>query len=170
MLKACCTSYPNQSGSAAVYSLLEFMYEKEFGKPLPHIKKTPAGKPYFSGIQDIHFSLSHSRTHVLCAISDKPVGVDIESPRHISERALLFFYSPEESVHFEPLDLWVLKESYIKLIGGNLLMARNIRFSRDGDTIITPDKLCISGLYHIGDCPVAISTFGDYLPNSVELI
>ena len=44
----------------------------------PIFKKGEFNKPYISNYQDIHFNLSHSKNLVACAVSDAPVGVDIE--------------------------------------------------------------------------------------------
>ena len=170
MLKVYCSPLRGLSGSAAVYSLLGHAFQAEYGCVAPEIKKTPLGKPFFPDKPDVHFSLSHAKTHVLCAISDKPVGADIESPRHISERAIQYFSTPEERSLFDPLDLWVLKESYIKLIGSNLALVKKIHFSFENGQIITPGKLAISRLYHIESCSAAISAYDDHLPDSIELI
>ena len=159
-----------QNGSAAAYALLEHAFRERYGRGLPEIEKTPAGKPFFPGEPEIHFSLSHCATHVLCALSDEPVGADIESPRHISERAVSFFSSPDELSHFEPLDLWVLKESYIKLLGGMLVLVKTLRFSCVNGRIITPDKNVFSKLYKIGGLRAAVSTYGKHLLDSIELV
>ena len=169
MTRMYATALMGRDGSATVYELLEYAYVKEYGSVMPEIKKTPAGKPYFPNRPDVHFSLSHSRTHVLCAISEQPIGVDIESERHVTERAVRFFASPEELAHFDPLDLWVLKESYIKLVGGKLLMVKTIHFSKENDIIVPPDKRAIAKLYHIGNNPAAASSYSDHLPSSIEL-
>ena len=137
---------------------------------MPEIKKTPNGKPYFPARPDIHFSLSHTRTHVLCALSDNPAGADIESPRNISKRAVRFFCSPAELTMFDLFDLWVLKESYIKLIGGTLMNIKSLRFSRVNGKIVTQDENAISKLYRIGDCRAAVSSYGTEPPDSIELI
>ena len=170
MLKLLCAPILEQSGSATVHSLLEFAYRKEYGDALPDIKKTSAGKPFFPDRPDVHFSLSHAHTHVLCGISSEPIGVDIESPRKISEKAISFFSYPEELDFFDPLDLWVLKESYIKLIGGRLMLVKSIRFSYENGAIVTTDRLAFSRLYHVDGCRAAASTYGDHLPDSIELI
>ena len=141
----------------------------EYGNgDLPEINKTPNGKPYFRDRRDIHFSLSHSRTHVLCALSSNPVGVDIESPRQLSERVIRFFCSPGELIMFDPLDLWVLKESYIKLVGGTMAMLKELHFSREGDTILAPDHAVKSGLYNVEGCRAAICSIGKPPPASIE--
>jgi len=183
-----CAPLSGSDGSLAVYSLLRYAFNIEYGGEFPEIKKTPNGKPYFPARRDIHFSLSHSRTHVLCALSGEPAGADIESPRLISERAIKFFCSPAELALFDPLDIWVLKESYIKLIGGTLAMIKKPQFSRCGDSIIAPDigelggfegkifpdigehSRVISRLYRIEDCRAAVCSLVEKPPDSVELV
>jgi len=165
-----CTPRGGRSGSEAVYALLEHAIKVEYGTNLPEIKRTIHGKPYFPCFPDVHFSLSHTKTHVLCVVSDSPVGCDIESPREISTRALKFFCSPEELVHFEPLALWVLKESYIKLFGQTIAAIRNLRFSRDGDTIIVPDSSVSVRQYSVDSCIAAVCSQGAIIVDSIELI
>jgi len=170
-MKIYCASRNGLDGSAAVYSLLRYAFCIEYGdRDLPRIDKTPNGKPYFRDRCDIHFSLSHSRTHVLCALSNEPVGADIESPRQLNERVIRFFCSPEELIMFDPLDLWVLKESYIKLVGGTMAMLKELRFSREGDTILAPDNAVKSGLYSIDGCRAAICSIGKPPPASIESV
>ena len=41
----------------------------------------PKGKPYLSENPEIHFSISHCRGLVVCALNDKPIGADAEAPR-----------------------------------------------------------------------------------------
>jgi len=83
------------------------------------------GKPYLKNYSDIHFNLSHSEKYVACAVSDSPVGVDIEYVQDIDlSLAKQFFYGTEyehilnnnnqKKAFFE---LWVLKESYMKMTG-----------------------------------------------------
>ena len=131
-----CAQRGNKNGSAAVYELLEYAYRVEYGGALPEIKRSFHGKPYFPEYPGVHFSLSHAVTHVLCALSGSPVGCDIESPRELSNRALEYFSSPDELSLFEPLELWVLKESYVKLYGRTIASIRDLRFSREGDAIV----------------------------------
>ena len=191
MMKIYCAPLDGGNGSKQAYSLLEKMFRAEYGGALPVINKTPNGKPFFPERPEIHFSLSHAGTHVLCALSDTPIGVDIESPREISPRAVSYFCSEEELRFFDPLDLWVFKESYIKLIGGVLTMVKSVRFSlvseyagvdcnviksaavsvtakKDGAAAV--GEPAASWLYRVGDCRAAVSAFGDKPPCSIELI
>jgi len=181
-----CTARGTNSGSEAVYALLEYALLREHGLPLPKICKTTHGKPYFPSFPDLHFSLSHTKTHVLCAVSTIPIGCDIESQRQISDRALKFFCSASELSLFDPLELWVLKESYIKLLGLTIASIRNLHLSRDGDRIVVDSEK--DGLFSfipdgkqknsppvfqkfkIAGCVAAVCTFGENPTDSVELI
>ena len=159
-MKLYCKKRGKFNQTAETYDFLEYLFYLNYNEKMPKIKKTPNGKPYFPDRSDIHFSLSHSKTHILCALSPTPVGVDIESERTINERTMNFFCSPEELLDFEPLELWVLKESYIKLFGKTLVEIRNLHFSRDGCKIITPDDSVISHLYRTNTYYAAVSTTG----------
>jgi 4'-phosphopantetheinyl transferase len=83
------------------------------------------GKPYLKNYPDIFFNLSHSERYVACAVSDSPIGVDIEYIQDIDlSVAKNYFYGSEydyilnnnnkKKAFFE---LWVLKESYMKMTG-----------------------------------------------------
>ena len=169
-MKIFCASRDGKNGSEAAYALLGSVYRSEFDSEPPPIEKTRNGKPFFPSRSDIHFSLSHSKTHVLCALSRRPVGADIESLRQISERAVNYFCFPDELEVFDPLDLWVLKESYIKLIGGTLSMVKKIRFSLDGDRIVAPDENAFPRLYRVGECRVAVTAFGAPPAGDIDIV
>ena len=53
-------------------------------KELPQLIYDNQGKPLLKDQSDIHFSLSHCREAVACALSDQPIGVDIETMEHFS--------------------------------------------------------------------------------------
>jgi len=85
------------------------------------------GKPYLPALPEFQFNISHSGRWVICGAGNKPLGVDIESiQRDISAVARRFF-SPDElaSLHGLPQDrqqaalieIWTLKESYMKATG-----------------------------------------------------
>jgi len=159
------TSLGGRTGSEAVYALLKSAFSSYCTDDFPPIEKTANGKPFFPGRPDIHFSLSHTKTHVLCAISDTPVGCDIEcADRKISLRAQKFFCSSSELELFDPLDLWVLKESYIKVFGETFASIRHQRFSRDGERIILPDPLTKSRLYDIDGCRAGVCAQSEDFP------
>lgn len=80
------------------------------------------GKPYLPD-RSAHFSLSHCNDMVVCAVSDAPVGIDLERIREDSARLAERFFAPDEKTlvsaggdpDAEFCRIWTLKESYIKL-------------------------------------------------------
>jgi len=83
------------------------------------------GKPYLKNYSDVFFNLSHSEEYVACAVSNSPVGVDIEHIQDIDLNvAKNYFYGSEYQYIINNRDkkkaffkLWVLKESYMKMTG-----------------------------------------------------
>ena len=82
------------------------------------------GKPMIDGLE---FSLSHSGDMVICAVSVKPVGCDVEkirkAPKGVAER----YFSCGEQEYLNQFSgedydraffrLWTMKESYVKMTG-----------------------------------------------------
>lgn len=96
------------------------------------------GKPYLPG-GGLEFNLSHSGRVAVCAVSPRPVGVDVEAFRHFDEKLLRHICREDELAFFRaraaPGDedrfftgLWTLKESFLKYLGtGILLPPREVR-------------------------------------------
>ena len=111
--------------SCGVYLLVMKLLDEE-NITYPIIKTEKYGKAYISNYDNIHFNVSHSRNMICCAISDKPVGTDIEfnDPTIDLNIARHYFFNSEyESImnSSKPTDeffnYWVLKESYMKYTG-----------------------------------------------------
>ena len=109
------------------------LLEKLCGAPLPEIKRTPLGKPYFPG-EDLHFSISHTKNYVFCAVSEYPIGIDAEElDRDIRLSLAEKFLSPGELEQFQNapdkrkalLTFWVLKEAAGKCTGEGLQLWPN---------------------------------------------
>ena len=107
--------------------LLAQMYEELTGEEMPPIEKAPRGKPYFPG-SNLHFSITHTKTTVFCAISDVPLGIDAEDlNRRVSPTLAQKILSPAEFAQYEAvpeeernealLRFWVLKEAEAKCSG-----------------------------------------------------
>jgi 4'-phosphopantetheinyl transferase len=147
----------NRPQSEAAHGLLEEALEFQ----LPELCYGPQGKPYLS--EGPQFNLSHSRGFVGAAVSDGPVGLDLELVRPYLEKLPGRIFSPLELAWFRQrgetrLDfftLWTLKESYYKFLGTGLPGFPNgTEFYFDGAwhlqgsdlffTVLTEKNLCIA--------------------------
>ena len=116
------------SGHEAGRELLAELYRRATGEELPPVAVTPRGKPYFPD-SPWHFSISHTKAHVFCALAKCPVGIDAEElDRKIDLRLADKILSPAERTEFDAaedkrralLTFWVLKEAAVKLTGEGL--------------------------------------------------
>ena len=117
-----------QTGHEAGRELLKKLYFEQTGKALPPILITDRGKPYFEG-NPLYFSISHTKKHAFCVLSEKNVGVDAEEvlrdlhPR-FAEKVLskeeFSRYLVAQDKRYALLKFWVLKEAAAKLSGEGL--------------------------------------------------
>lgn len=97
------------------------------------------GKP-FAENADAQFNISHSGNLVVCAVDDRPVGIDVEQIRHIDLKIAKRIYTDEELYYlfgFSPSDddfyvlpdegmlqrffeLWTAKEANLKYTGAGI--------------------------------------------------
>ena len=77
-------------------ALLAFALEETLGT-VPALAKTAAGQPYFPEWPGLFLSLSHTEGAALLALSDAPMGVDIERVRPIPPRLGRDFAGREET-------------------------------------------------------------------------
>ena len=98
------------------------------------------GKPSIVGHPDIFFNLSHCKEAVACVVSDKPVGIDVESIREYKESLVNYTMNDEEIAQIKSAEapeaffirLWTMKESTMKLIGTGI--------SNDMKTVVDTQK------------------------------
>ena len=149
-------------GSALGVSLLAVAYEDYKNSHTPLIKRLLKT----SGSPNYHFSISHSRTHVLCALSGTPVGADTLDHRHVRQHSINKLVTQTELEDFSFHEIWALRESFFKLTGtGNL---RTMRFSRDNGKIKGPRPDVYSRLYDdIEGSSTAVSAYNDRFPDSL---
>lgn len=116
-------------GHSAGLALLETLC----GTPLPEIRRTALGKPFFADAP-LHFSISHTKNYVFCVVSDVPVGIDAEElDRDINLALAEKILSPRELLQFQQaedprlalLKFWVLKEAQGKCTGEGLQLWPN---------------------------------------------
>ena len=102
------------------------------------------GKPFIDN-HNIYFSISHSNEYVICVISSKQIGVDIEKMKDINNNVKKYFMSDNELKKFidkNLFEIYTLKEAYIKMKGTsflemkeneieNIMKSHKIRFNYD---------------------------------------
>ena len=117
-----------RTGHEAGRALLKEAYREAAGETLPEIAVTERGKPYFPD-SPWHFSISHTKSHAFCVLSDRPVGIDAEElDRNINLALAEKILSPGEKQQYDAaadkrralLTFWVLKEAAAKLSGQGL--------------------------------------------------
>ena len=110
----------------AAYVLLQRALHDEYGiDHVPPFIFGPHGKPMLEGYPHIHFNLSHCRHAAVCAVSDRPIGVDVESIESYDEALVAGTMSADEQRLIALSDdapatfikLWTMKESLLKLTG-----------------------------------------------------
>ena len=83
------------------------------------------GKPSIVGHPEIFFNLSHCKEAAICAISDQPVGVDVESVRSFNDSLVHYTMNDDEIQQIESaedravafIQFWTKKEAALKLKG-----------------------------------------------------
>lgn len=109
--------------------LLNKIFENK-GLPVPvETEKNRYGKPFLKEYPSLHFNGSHSGDYLVCALSQNPVGVDVQRVDRTKRIMPLAqrFMTPGEVRGLERLEdekrtqafyrLWAQKESYMKYRG-----------------------------------------------------
>ena len=107
------------------YVMLREMLEK---RGLTHpfrFERNEHGKPFLADHPEIHFNISHCKNGIAVAVSDHPVGIDIESYREVSDSLLRYTMNEEEQRIIKESDdpvrtfteYWTKKEAVFKLHG-----------------------------------------------------
>ena len=113
--------------SVAAFLLLERALQDLGISPVPEFAYEEFGKPYLPGYP-VHFSLSHTKNAVACAISDRPIGVDVQEKMKYSSRLSQRICSDTERTALENAEdkglvltaLWTKKEALAKCSGKGL--------------------------------------------------
>lgn len=111
--------------SAKSFLLLEEMLRERFGLDhCPEFSYMEKGKPYLEEYPGIHFNISHCPRAVACAVSDHPVGIDVEVIQQagavagfVLNRDELSAVNRSEHPDVDFTVLWTRKECVLKLSG-----------------------------------------------------
>lgn len=91
------------------------------------------GKLYLTECDGIYVNLSHSGDYAVCAVSDVPVGADIQHCRECDMKMANRFFTAEEAEFINKstdknsafFEIWTKKESFVKAIGKGLAIPLN---------------------------------------------
>ena len=118
--------------SVAVWLLLrQMLAERGLDADSLPVSEDEFGKPAFEAFLGIHFNLSHGGERVMAAVSDRPVGCDVERIMPFDEGVARECLTDGELtwVGRQPsgsdrdrafIRLWVRKEAYVKAVGRGL--------------------------------------------------
>ena len=117
---------------------------KELGIPNGTLHRAENGQPFLEGC-DLYVSISHCDRLVACAVSEAPVGIDIERIRHMDLKVSRHVCVPEEEAYLMgdlPLpqeklchdpavlrrffEIWTAKEAYFKKQGTGITNLKSV--------------------------------------------
>ncbi|MBR2366812.1 MAG: 4'-phosphopantetheinyl transferase superfamily protein [Oscillospiraceae bacterium] len=124
------------------------------------------GKPYLAGRDDLFFSLSHSGSIALCAVSDRELGADVQECRDVREELLRRVCTEAEYAALAScaqeekkklfLRLWTAKESYLKYLGTGLTRDPGRLAILQNGVPVPPERGLWLHEYELGTCRVCI--------------
>ena len=136
---------------AAAYLLLCEGLRTEYGiDSHPRLVYERDGKPLLADHPGIHFNMSHCKSAVVCALSDRPVGVDVEQIRNYNESLVRYTMNDAEVLQIEQaphpatefIRLWTMKEAVLKLSGEGIRDdLKGVLQGKDGfQTVVNQEK------------------------------
>lgn len=142
--------------SAFSYLLLcEALRERGIKEPPTFIygKEGNDGKPSLKEHPELFFNLSHCKRAVVCAVSEQPVGIDVEMLGHYSERLANYTMNADELAEIAAASdkdlaftrLWTMKEATMKLTGEGI--GTNVRDVLRNTSIIYNTRVCVEKGY-----------------------
>lgn len=155
------------------YLLLCRALREQFGiDEQPVFEYGEHGKPSIVGHPEVHFNLSHCKSALACAVSDQPIGVDIEMFGRYSESLARYCMSDSEverimsayNPDHEFTKLWTQKEAALKLTGDGI--ADNIK------DVLRDDTICIESfckympipVENLCDCVLSVAQYTKKFP------
>jgi len=107
------------------YLMLADLLKSEFGLEEFSIEKGEHGKPFLADHSDIHFNISHCQKAIAVVVSDKPIGIDVESFRRFNDGLLDKSMNPTEKEEILKSEApeetfasyWTRKEAVFKMQG-----------------------------------------------------
>ena len=154
-----CRNADDRLRSVAGDHLARLAISEHCGVPMESIRfaRTEDGKPYAVDL-DVHFNISHSGSLAACAVSDKPVGIDVQIMRPVRVNLTKKVCTPAEQAYIGTEDLtgealvrfyqvWCSKEAWFKWLGTGITDLKSF------DTV---DHILSGGTFQIDDYMVSI--------------
>lgn len=150
-------------GEAMIRNLMEMEWQLQQGDY--RISKAEHGKPYIQGTAfPVFYNLSHSGDYLVCGLSDREVGIDIQQIGKYRPEVVRRFFHPHEIKNLETCEeelrtdlffrYWSAKESFLKYTGTGLsasLSGFEIWFEGQDIRILKPD---FQPKVYIQECPI----------------
>ena len=111
---------------AAELALIEAVRSVHPDAALPlRYKRNEHGKPFLTDYPDLRFNISHSGDYAVCAVSEKNIGVDLQTTDRTHEGIAERFFTADECEYIGEsaenfFEVWSRKESYLKARGTGL--------------------------------------------------
>lgn len=114
----------------AAHLLEKLLWENHIQRPYVY-STTSQGKPIFIQPKNVDFSISHSNFFAVAAISDKPVGIDVERIRPYDKDLVKRFFTKSDLDYLESIkrkevdkkftEIWTFKEATCKMMDRPLM-------------------------------------------------
>lgn len=136
------TNKKKKDESIAVRFVLAELLLACFGEDMSDkISSNENGKPYIIGRPDIFISLSHSDGTVAAVVSDKPVGIDIERIRPVTDKLKNRVCKEKTETDEEFFKVWTVKEAYLKASGINFSDMLSLDIRSLGEKVIIKSQI-----------------------------
>lgn len=123
--------------------LMNLLLEKNINYNNLKFTKNKDGKPSITNYP-LFYSTSHSDEYVICALSDKEIGIDIQSIQNINFKIMNSFFDKDEKFYSNNNENYTkvlsLKEAYGKCYGFGINCIKEVKFSIKEENIIINDK------------------------------
>ncbi len=131
-----------------------FSSETNWAKLCEETTNQETNRPYLVAYPGFHYSISHSGKYVICAVSDMPIGADIQEYKEISVSVIDRVLCADEKEIYERIpsaaekqrtffEIWSAHESYVKMTGEGMKGLRTVCYQMDCNTIcsLTGERL-----------------------------
>lgn len=107
------------------------------------------GKPLLKNYKNFHFNISHTHNAIAVAITDSPVGIDLEKVKEVDLKIAKRFFTEREIDYIicgdnlakRFFEVWTKKEAYIKYVGKGLsIPLKSFSVLDIAEKIVTTEK------------------------------